>query len=435
MHASWPDPLAESAFHGLAGEIVRMIEPCTESDPAALLIQLLVAFGNVIDRGPHWRAEADRHGLNLFAVLVGETSKARKGSSWAHIRNLFSDSDPIWKDHCIQTGLSSGEGLIYAVRDPPEVRDGSGDGGAADNGPKDSGPLDTRLLVMESEFASPLRMITRDGNTLSPIVRQAWDGGTLQVMTRQSPLIATRAHVSMIGHVTRDELRRELIHTDAANGFGNRFLWVCVRRSKVLPDGGRVPDSDFGRLAVRLKQAVDYAYGLGDHELHRNNEARALWHEIYPGLSEGKPGLLGAVTSRGEAQVMRVACVYALLDESPEIRREHLLAALAVWAYCGASARYIFGAALGDPLADILLGKLSACPSGLTRTELSAALGRNRSALEIEQALKCLLDGGLVRMEREETQGRTAERWYFSNPGISRTTTSKGDVSSNSFNS
>ena len=78
----WPNPLSEDAFHGLAGDVVRTLEPHTEADPAALLLQFLVAVGSVIDRGPHFRAEADRHALNLFVVLVGETSKARKGSSW-----------------------------------------------------------------------------------------------------------------------------------------------------------------------------------------------------------------------------------------------------------------------------------------------------------------------------------------------------------------
>src|SRR5262249_48813656 len=61
----WPEPLAEEAFHGLAGEIVRVIAPHTEADPAALLINVLTAFGNVVGRGPHAVAEANRHGCNL----------------------------------------------------------------------------------------------------------------------------------------------------------------------------------------------------------------------------------------------------------------------------------------------------------------------------------------------------------------------------------
>ncbi len=394
---AWPTPLSEPALHGLAGEIVRTIEPHTESDPAALLLQMLVAFGNVIGRGPHFQAEADRHSLNLFTVLVGETSKARKGTSWAQVRRLLENSDAIWSECCLQTGLSSGEGLIHAVRD------GNGE---------DGGALDKRLLVMESEFASPLRMIGRDGNTLSPVLRQAWDGTPLQVMTKLSPAKATGAHVSLIAHVTRDELRRELTRVDAGSGFGNRFLWGCVRRSKVLPDGGRVPPEDFDRLAGRLKHAVESAASLGDHEFRRDDEARSLWHAIYAELSDGKRGLFGAVTSRAEAQVMRLSCLYGLLDEAQEVRAEHLRAALALWQYCEESARFIFGDALGDPLADELLSRLRQSVDGLTRTELSNSLGRNRAGVDIGRALTLLAENGLARCQTERTEGRPAERWF-----------------------
>jgi hypothetical protein len=399
--SSWPKPLSEEAFYGLAGEVVRTIEPHSEGDPAALLLQLLVAFGNVIGKGPHFQVEADRHALNLFSVLVGETSKSRKGSSLGHVRKLMSRVDSDWGQICIQTGLSSGEGLIYSVRDSTE---------------DDNGALDARRLIIETEFVSPLRMTTRDGNTLSPVVRQAWDGTTLQIMSRQSPYTASSAHVSIIGHITREELKRELIRADGASGFGNRFLWGCVRRSRILPDGGHPPESAFERLTWQLKQAVGYASSLGHSELRRSEEARIIWHSIYADLSEGKPGLFGAVTSRGEAQVMRMACLYALLDESSEVRPEHLKAAMAVWKYCEDSARFIFGRALGDPLADALLRSLKATPDGLTRTELNVSLGRNRTAVEISQALAVLAENGLATAEMVETDGRPAQRWFAQNP-------------------
>jgi hypothetical protein len=398
-YANWPEPLSEEALYGLGGEIVRTIEPHTEADPAALLLQFLVAFGNVIGSGPHWRAEADRHALNLFVALVGDTSKGRKGVSWGHAKALVSASagDSVWKDFCMQTGLSSGEGLIHAVRDSM--------------GP-DPGAIDKRLLVVESEFASTLRVMGRDGNTLSPVLRLAWDNGNLQILTRQSPANATGAHISVIAHITKNELRRELTRTDAANGFGNRFLWGAVRRSKALPDGGCVPEADRCRLEEKLRGAVEYARSLGEHEFRRDAGARELWHAVYAELSDGKPGLFGAVTSRAEAQVMRLACLYALLDRSPEIRREHLMAALAVWKYCAASARFIFGDALGDPLADELLRLLRSTAEGMTRTELNNALGRNRAAADIGRALTVLAEHGLARPTSEGTSGRSAERWF-----------------------
>lgn len=50
--APWPDPPAADAFGGLAGDVVRAIDPTTEADPAAVLFQFLVAFGSRIGRGP-----------------------------------------------------------------------------------------------------------------------------------------------------------------------------------------------------------------------------------------------------------------------------------------------------------------------------------------------------------------------------------------------
>ncbi len=76
----WPQRLEKEAYYGVAGEIVRAIEPHTEADPAALLIQLLVAFGSAVGRGPYFPVEADRHHPNLFCCVAGETSKARKGT-------------------------------------------------------------------------------------------------------------------------------------------------------------------------------------------------------------------------------------------------------------------------------------------------------------------------------------------------------------------
>src|SRR5216683_7570071 len=81
---SWP-VLDSDALHGLAGDFVRTIEPHSEADPVGVLVQFLVGVGSVIGRGPHFRAEADEHHLNLFAVLVGATSKGRKGTALGHV--------------------------------------------------------------------------------------------------------------------------------------------------------------------------------------------------------------------------------------------------------------------------------------------------------------------------------------------------------------
>ncbi|MBU6429897.1 MAG: hypothetical protein KGR26_12865, partial [Cyanobacteria bacterium REEB65] len=363
---TWPDPLSREALHGLAGDIVRTIEPHTEADPAALLFQFLVAFGNAAGRSAHFVAEADRHFTNAFVALVGTTSKGRKGTSWGHVRRLFDTVDPDWAQARILSGLSSGEGLIAAVCDPIERQEPVKKEGRVvgyETVVENQGVTDKRLLVIESEFASTLRVLAREGNTLSPVLRNAWDRGDLATMTK-TPLRATGAHVSIISHVTKDELLRTLRGTETGNGFANRFVWVCARRSKCLPEGGRISEVDFAPLVLRLREALTFAASVG--ELRRDANARAAWGEVYPDLSEGKPGLLGAVTGRAEAQVMRFACLYALLDRCAEVKRQHLAAGLALWEYAEASARFIFGDSLGDPVADEILRSLRAAPEGLT---------------------------------------------------------------------
>ncbi|MEX2141613.1 MAG: bifunctional DNA primase/polymerase [Pirellulales bacterium] len=416
----WPDPLDGAAYHGVAGELVRMIEPHTEADPVGLLIQVLVAFGNVIGRTAHFRAEADRHYPNLFACIVGTTSKGRKGSSWGQSSLAFSAVDSEWQSNRVLGGLSSGEGLIWAVRDPiykrepvREATKGKGKGKIIgyEQVEVDAGVTDKRLLVLESEFASVLKVIARERNTLSAIIRHAWDTGTLRTLTKNSPAQATGTHISIIGHITRNELKQQICETDLANGLANRFLWLCVRRSKCLPEGGEIHKVDFAPVVNQLCGAVAFAGEVG--ELSRDDDARAIWREVYPALSEGKLGLLGAATSRAEAQVMRLAMIYALLDQSPVVMAAHLLAGLAVWQYAEQSARYIFGSALGDPTADELLRLIrSHRNDGASRTDMRDHFGRNKSTDEIGRALQVLRDAGLAFSREVSTGGRPAERWF-----------------------
>jgi hypothetical protein len=119
----WPAPLDPKAFHSSAGNFVRIVEPHTEADPAALLVQVLVGLGNAMGRSAYRIADGARHYCNLNAVLVGDTSHGRKGSAWAQVKCAIKQLDPEWLQNHVASGLSSGEGLIWAVRDPIERRD------------------------------------------------------------------------------------------------------------------------------------------------------------------------------------------------------------------------------------------------------------------------------------------------------------------------
>jgi hypothetical protein len=389
--------LSSNALHGLPGDIVRAILPDTEAHVAALLANTLVMFGNAVGRVPHAIADGSRHGLNLNACLVGATSKGRKGTSQGRVRNLFGSVDPDWVAFCQASGLSSGEGLIYAVRDPSDVRDHEGK-------LRDPGVIDKRLLITEEEFASILKMLTREGNVLSPMLRQAWDSGTLRLLTKNNPLRATDAHISVISHVTRAELLKYMNETEYASGFANRFLWVHVERSKYLPDGGG--DPDYGDIIPRLRQALEFGRQLAK-SIERDEAARRLWHDRYPILSAEREGLLGAVLGRAEAQVLRLGALYAVMDCSQTVSVDHLRAALAFWQYAEDSATVIFGNASGDGAKDRILAAVRAAgASGLSRTEVSGAVGRHVPADRLDMILDSLVQSGQVGRHDVETGGR-----------------------------
>jgi hypothetical protein len=347
--------------------------------------------------------------------LVGQSARGRKGTSWGRIRSVLAELDLDWADDHVSTGLSSGEGVIWAVRDSvrrtERISPGRGEPPTYEEVVVDHGVSDKRLLVVEPEFASVLKCCERQANTLSAIIRNGWDAGTFRQLVKNSPVRATDAHVSIVGHITQDELLRLLTSTEAANGFANRFLWVCARRSKVLPEGGT---PDFERLdsaRQRLAQAVAFARTL-DAPIRRDERAAGLWREVYPHLTADRPGLWGAITARAEAHVLRLSLIYAVLDCSPVVRVEHLTAALAVWQYCEDSARCIWGDSTGDDLADELLRLLRAAPEGLSRNDLHNYTGRNHSAARRDRALAVLLRYGLVeRRGVNDTGGRPAEIW------------------------
>jgi hypothetical protein len=400
----YPEPLDEPAWHGIAGRFVRTIEPHTEADPAAILVQFLVAVGNVIGRGPFWVANGTRHRCNLFLCLVGDTSSARKGDSWSAVRWLVERVDPDWARKRVMSGASSGEGLIRAVRDPEtghkKVKSATGQS-SFEEVDLDPGEPDKRALFMESEFGGLLTVLSREGNTLSPKFREAWDSGNIQTLTKQ-PLRATGAHISVIGHVTATELHAKLSTNDAANGFGNRFLWLCARESKDLPHGGRMHTVDFAPFMHELQLVLGFVKFDIDPEVPilRDDEANRLWEqpEAYHRLKRPPPGLYGAIVSRGAPIVMRLACIYAILDRTNWVHREHLEAALAVWKYCEQSAAYVFGEAMGDREADkVTKAILETGGKGITRTQLNRnAFNGRLSPTQMDAMLRKLIRSGVL---------------------------------------
>jgi Protein of unknown function (DUF3987) len=300
----------------------------------------------------------------------------------------------------VKGGMSSGEGIIEAIRDPVKKSTEQQD---------DPGVADKRLLLREAELSRMFRVMTRQGNILSDIVRCAWDGTTLQTLTKK-PLRATDPHVSVAGDITVDELRKFLGRLDLVNGFANRFLFVCTTRSKFLPEGGGVPEDDINDLAAQVRKALAVAHKIG--QVKRTLDARELWEKMYLELSAEWPGLLGAATSRAVAQVLRLSLIYALLDGSGLVRPQHLKAAREVWRYCGDSARYVIGDAHDPFLERILVALRDAGKDGLSGTQVRDVFRRHARIKDTTGALTQLVAAGLATKVQVKTEGRPKSMWF-----------------------
>lgn len=372
-----PPKFDEAALYGPVGEIVRAILPHTESDAVAVYVQLLVGLGSLIGPSPYFIADGSQHRPNLFAVVCGRTAKARKGTSWQQARMVLEEVDEDWARRRVKSGTVSGEGITQVFEE----------GG------------DRRLLLVEGEFAQVLQVLKREGNTVSVLLRQAWDGQRIAVLRRTDPIEVEGAHLSMIGHITVPELHRLLAQVDMSNGLANRCLWLHADRSKLLPEGGGTPE--YRSPLERIRTAVQSARVR--NEVKRDRDATRLWANIYAELSEPPAGRLGDLLCRGEAQVMRLALLFALLDESKHIHCDHLNAALTLWQYIEACTKHIFADVCYSAKGQRLWNALQHRP--LTFTDIHTLFSRNLRSGELEQLLKELAP----RIEVQPTKNNGGE--------------------------
>lgn len=393
----FPDPMADTAFYGLAGQIVDHVYPHSEASREALLLQLLVGLGSIIGSGP-FRPQSGEHRLNEFLVLVGPTSFGRKGTAWNPMENLFALVDPVWFRDRIASGIQSGEKIV-------ELLD-------------DSTVTDKRLLLLEEEFPRILKVAGRDKNTLSDTLRRAWDNRKyLQNQSLQNPFKASRPHISLIGHTTREDLLKHLSEVEAENGFANRIMWCAARRSKKISIPTNIDWRAIPGLIPQLHSIVTHFQNIS--RIDWSSDAKTDWNSFYDQLPEKASGMIGKITARASGHVLRLAMIYTVLEDTNPamISREALGAAIAVWQYLLASARYVFGQTTGDKKADKIYLALRREPSNrLARYQIRRDVFADHiSSLDLDSALGILYDLKLVDFNNEAVpnSNRAAQFWLL----------------------
>jgi hypothetical protein len=329
--------LPDEALYGLPGDVVRKLAPTTEADPAAMLLTFMTMLGNVIGSEPHVEFGGASHPGRLFCLVVGDAASGRKGTSLAVIERLFDEAAPDWHDTRILRGLQSPEAMIERVQDGPKG--------------------DPRLLMVETEFQRLLVNIARTGGGFSAQLRRAWDGSVLELQTKKKAVAASTPHISMIAHITPQELLKKRGEVAQAGGLESRLLYAYVSASQKVSPFAKAPNTsdlieriqltvEASQIAV-LRRADPISRELcllrgtmPSCEFPVSLDAQEKWQELVEELHEGDRSL-GSMFDRAQDQLVRLALLYALGDLADEIKVEHIRAALALWQYCAKSAEVI----------------------------------------------------------------------------------------------
>lgn len=393
-------PVMQEAYHGLIGETLKAIEPQTEADPAGLLFALLTSFGSAVGHKPYIEIGARRHYANIFVCLHGKTG-CLKGEPWHVCRSLFASQED-WLANCLGSHFGSGEGLVERICDESIIQDKG----------KDvilPGIADKRLMIIDSEFRNTLTLCRRPDSTLGGFLLKAWDGDALQVMNRQkNALRATDHHISILGNITTKELSEALGRgAEAFNGFGNRFLWINVKRSKIITFPKAIEFYD-----LQERWAFCFAVAKQIERMHYDQSFERLYEELCPLLiADAEDETLRAnVLERSRPYVFRLAMLYALAAGAASISREHLQAAYACWRINveGCRAVFIEGVkrkthSLTERLLNLLRER-----AGLSRTQIHDAFNRKLTGDALGEALNALEANDLIYSRMVEK----VERWY-----------------------
>jgi len=387
-----PDP---AVYQGWLGETSLALTRTSEADPVAVLVTLMAAFGVMVGPGPFTQISDDRHPALLWPLILGHTGIGRKGTSLGVVRRLVKAAGPAFYHDQITSGLSSGEGLISAVADEENDRNGG-----------------KARLVIETEYSVTMRRSGREGNTLSGVLRQAWEGDDLATLTRES-LHATAPHIGIIAHITPGEFRLCVKGADMAGGTYNRFLPIYSERSKEIPDGEGAGEDLVSNHALILAELVTKARDV--RKVPLTGAAREYWaQEVYGALSSEThtDGTIAQFTARATPYARRAAMLYALGDGKAEVDVPHLRSAYALVTYARATAARVLGAGTGDPRLDKTIAALTLAGSaGLTRSQISELFSRNLTRPQLDDLLSKVESLPNALHTRSTGVGRPTDIW------------------------
>lgn len=389
-HVNQPRP-SEAMLYGLAGDVGKTAAATTEANPYAVCMGFMSFLSGMAGRDIYLPVGNTRHHPRLFTLHVGRSSRGRKGDALSLVHRIRHAIDKRESEHGtiggsllgqVHTGgLSSREGLVMFIHN------GFKQG-------KDEVPAieDKRLWVVESEFANILQQSKRDGNTLSPALRDAWDGVSIKPATKSSRTWASNPHIAIAAAITPTELVELMKARELSNGFANRFIIFWAERERLIPFPCATSEADLLGLVKRTADVLqfmkgDYPTSKDNRMMTMSHEARTAYERLYRRGLNATTGSarLDGILERRAPMLLRMAMLFAMTDQTLTIEVSHIEAAQAWVTYWVESVRYVFGEAADEARtierqesADKLLAFLTK-KGQATRTEITVECFNKRA--------------------------------------------------------
>ena len=401
--------LPDDAYYGLVGDTVKTLGKYTQAGYENVMLSLVAQAGNMMGRSPHTMVGADRHGTNIYAVVVGETATGSKGQGLRIEKAFFNQIAPGFaENNVISASARSGEGLLDLFADETQT--------------------DKRVFMTEEEYSTLLSVQKIQGNRhIVDYMKVLWDGINYSKLTVGNRVDLKDVHYSYLAHITPYAFRSLLAEDEIKNGFINRFFvcWTQMRKVVANPDVIDWEGKELKELITEWKAAMKEAESIG--QIVRSEEADEMWEEAYVDSLLQQMGSNTAdkdILARSNPNKLRLANIYAALDGTHIMTEEHIRAASSLWAYCETSVLREFGKADIDidpdmkKIMELLKSKSTnefEKEKGISLTEIQRQF-KNRSTkeyAEIKRKLEIMVAKNKFRMELIPSSGGKPERRFY----------------------
>jgi hypothetical protein len=338
-------------------------------------------YGHIVGRKSYLRLGDLKVYPNLYMCLTGTTGHGAKGTSQRIAKEIVESTIPKHQSLITVSGIGSGEVIVERLRDPSDI---------VTKGilKRDDGVLDKRLLGIEEEFGSILANSARNGDKTSLILRKAWDSETIENSSLANPLKATLPHLSLIGHITIEELKSYLhkkSDTSTQNGFCNRFLWIKCEANKCIPIPKAIDVDKFSKALNVKEKYISSSFGIvcDTPKVFELSKRAEEWWINHAEEIQDRHSPIRTLTARSRVQVLKLALISAILDDSHYVEETHLELGYALVKFSNHTVAELFANGYSRPALRVLRALKES--ERLTRTQICHdVLSGNKSRKQID---------------------------------------------------